>query len=169
MSTIKKLFANFEEGTCMVLMTTMVMALTLQVFMRFVLSSSLAWTEELSRYSFIWTVYMGGVLAVKHTQHVRITAQFLVFPPKIRVAIMVMTDLLWMTANFVIAYYSIDALRGAFEFPEISPTLGIVKGYVEAMLPLSFLLMNVRMAMRYVGLIRKGELMSIAEISGEEG
>ncbi len=44
----------------MALMATMVFALTLQVFMRFVLSSSLAWTEELSATAssglFTWVV-----------------------------------------------------------------------------------------------------------------
>ncbi len=152
----------------MILVATMVFALTLQVFMRFVFSSSLAWTEELSRYSFIWSVYMGGVLAVKHSQHVRITAQFLIFPPKVRVAIMMFTDLLWIAVNFFIAYHSCVALESAFEFPEISPTMGIVKGYVEAMLPLSFMLMNMRLIMKYWELIKNNDLMSLAEISGGE-
>ncbi len=150
----------------MALMATMVFALTLQVFMRFVLSSSLAWTEELSRYSFIWSVYMGGVLAVKHSQHVRITAQFLIFPPKVRVAVIMFTDLLWIAANFFIAYQSSIALQSAFEFPEVSPTLGIVKGYVEAMLPVCFVMMNVRLVMKYWELIKNGELMSLAKIGG---
>ncbi|BDQ37215.1 hypothetical protein SYK_15750 [Pseudodesulfovibrio nedwellii] len=152
----------------MALMATMVFALTLQVFMRFVLSSSLAWTEELSRYSFIWSVYMGGVLAVKHSQHVRITAQFLVFPPKIRVGMTIFTDLLWIAANFFIAYQSGLALQSAFEFPEVSPTLGIVKGYVEAMLPACFLLMNLRLIMKYWELIKNHDLMSLAKIGGGE-
>ncbi len=150
----------------MILIATMVFALTLQVFMRFVLSSSLAWTEELSRYSFIWSVYMGGVLAVKHTQHVRITAQFLVLPPKARVALLMFTDTLWMIANFFIAYQSVLVLGDAFEFPEVSPTLGIVKGYVEAMLPACFLLMNLRLILKYWDLIKNHELMSLAQIGG---
>jgi len=150
----------------MVLVATMVFALTLQVFMRFVLSSSLAWTEELSRYSFIWSVYMGGVLAVKHSQHVRITAQFLVLPPKARVALLMFTDTLWMVANFFIAYQSVRVLGDAFEYPEVSPTLGIVKGYVEAMLPASFLLMNLRLALKYWHLIKNNELMTLAQIGG---
>ncbi|WP_050813969.1 TRAP transporter small permease [Pseudodesulfovibrio mercurii] len=152
----------------MILIATMVFALTLQVFMRFVLSSSLAWTEELSRYSFIWSVYMGGVLAVKHTQHVRITAQLLVLPPKIRVAVLMFTDTIWIVANFFIAYQSVQVLKCAFEFPEISPTLGIVKGYVEAMLPASFLLMNLRLIMKYWHLVKNHELMSLAQIGGGE-
>ena len=165
---MKKFFSQFEENMCILFLGTMVMALALQVIMRFVFSSSLAWTEELSRYTFIWSVYMGGVLAVKHGQHVRITAQFLIFPPKIRVAVRVFTDLLWIAANFFIAYQSRLVLGDAFAFPEVSPTLGIVKGYVEAMLPVCFLLMNVRLIMSYWNLLRDNDLMSLADIGGGE-
>ena len=168
MNIVKKFFANFEENACMVLLGTMVFALTLQVFMRFVLSSSLAWTEELSRYTFIWSIYMGAVLAVKHSQHVRITAQFLIFSPRVRVVMRVCTDVLWMAANFFIAYQSGLALESAFAFPEVSPTLGIVKGYVEAILPVCFLLMNLRLAMKYWSLVKNHDLMSLAEIGGGE-
>ncbi len=166
MFILKKFFADFEEGACMVLVATMVFALTLQVLMRFVFSSSLAWTEELSRYSFIWSVYMGGVLAVKHSQHVRITAQFMVLSPKCRVAVLLFTDTVWFLANLFIAYQSAKVLGDAFEFPEVSPTLGIVKGYVEAMLPASFLLMNLRLVIRYWHLVKNRELMTLAKIDG---
>jgi TRAP-type C4-dicarboxylate transport system permease small subunit len=166
MNMVKKFFTQFEENMCILFLGTMVMALTLQVFMRFVLSSSLAWTEELSRYSFIWSVYMGGVLAVKHGQHVRITAQFLILSPKVRVALRVFTDLLWMAANFFIAYQSVLVLQDAFAFPEVSPTLGIVKGYVEAMLPVCFLLMNLRLVMTYWNLLKNNDLMSLADMGG---
>jgi TRAP-type C4-dicarboxylate transport system permease small subunit len=166
MNIAKKFFTNFEENLCMLFLGAMVFALTLQVFMRFFLSSSLAWTEELSRYTFIWSVYMGGVLAVKHGQHVRITAQFMVLPPKCRVALRVFTDCVWILANFFIAYQSGLALENAFAFPEVSPTLGIVKGYVEAMLPVSFLLMNVRLIMGYWKLFKDHDLMSLAQIGG---
>jgi TRAP-type C4-dicarboxylate transport system permease small subunit len=41
----------------------------LQVFTRYVLNNSLAWTEELSRYSVIWSTLMGSVLATKSGAH----------------------------------------------------------------------------------------------------
>ncbi|WP_461211269.1 hypothetical protein [Desulfocurvus sp. DL9XJH121] len=80
----------------------------------------------------------------------------------------IFTDLLWMAANFFIAYQSVLALEGAFAFPEVSPTLGVVKGYVEAMLPFSFLLMNLRLGMNYWSLIRNNSLMDLADIDGGE-
>ena len=80
MSFFKQLYDNFEEGACALFVAVMVLCLFLQVAMRIAVGSSLAWTEELSRYSFLWAVYVGAALAVKRGGHVRITAQFMFLP-----------------------------------------------------------------------------------------
>ena len=79
MSFLKQLYDNFEEGACALFVAVMVLCLFLQVAMRIAVGSSLAWTEELSRYSFLWAVYVGAALAVKRGGHVRITAQFMLW------------------------------------------------------------------------------------------
>ena len=53
MSFFKQLYDNFEEGACALFVAVMVLCLFLQVAMRIAVGSSLAWTEELSRYSFL--------------------------------------------------------------------------------------------------------------------
>ena len=77
MGFLKLCFANFEEWTSAFLVGLMIVCLIIQVFIRFIFGSALAWTEELSRYAFIWAVYVGAALCVKRRIHVRITAQFL--------------------------------------------------------------------------------------------
>jgi TRAP-type C4-dicarboxylate transport system permease small subunit len=84
MSFFKQLYDNFEEGACALFVAVMVLCLFLQVAMRIAVGSSLAWTEELSRYSFLWAVYVGAALAVKRGGHVRITAQFMFLPTRWR-------------------------------------------------------------------------------------
>jgi TRAP-type C4-dicarboxylate transport system permease small subunit len=44
----------------------------LQVFSRFLLPSSPIWTEELSRYLFIYLIVMGSGLVISKNQHVRL-------------------------------------------------------------------------------------------------
>ncbi|GAB7386970.1 hypothetical protein BSNK01_08060 [Bacillaceae bacterium] len=43
----------------------------LQVFFRYVLNNSLSWSEELSRFIFVWITFLGAALAVKEKMHVR--------------------------------------------------------------------------------------------------
>lgn len=167
MKILKKIIDNFEECACASLVAVMVMSLTLQVAVRMMYGSSIAWTEELSRYSFIWSVYMGGVLAAKRGEHVRITAQFMYLPRALKEHVLIVTDGLWVAANFFIAYQSYVALGDAMAFPEYSPTLGIVKGYVELIIPISFVMMNIRIISRYVTHWRSGTLYELTRIEGE--
>lgn len=44
----------------------------LQVFSRFLLPSSPIWTEELSRYLFVYLIVMGSGLVISKNQHVRL-------------------------------------------------------------------------------------------------
>ena len=132
MSFFKQLYDNFEEGACALFVAVMVLCLFLQVAMRIAVGSSLAWTEELSRYSFLWAVYVGAALAVKRGGHVRITAQFMFLPTRWR-----------------LVFRAVG---------EVSPTLGVVKAWVECIIPFSFVLVSWRIVEEYVVRWRNGTL-----------
>ena len=61
MSFFKQLYDNFEEGACALFVAVMVLCLFLQCHAHR-RGSSLAWTEELSRYSFLWPCMSGPPL-----------------------------------------------------------------------------------------------------------
>lgn len=153
-----KFYNNFEEIFCAFTMAIMVGCLTLQVVIRVVAGSSLAWTEELSRYSFLWTVYIGAALAAKHNDHVRITAQFLLFPQKFRLFMRFVADVIWVGFTLYIVVHSWEVIRDGMEFPEISPTLHIVKSYIEMIIPAGFALMSFRVVEGWITRWRKGTL-----------
>ena len=54
---------------------TMVMTLLIffQVISRYIFNVSLAWSEEISRYLFIWTVWLAVPYAVVKGRHIRLT------------------------------------------------------------------------------------------------
>ncbi|BFR50178.1 TRAP transporter small permease [Nitratidesulfovibrio sp. HK-II] len=158
MTLLKKCYDNLEEYICALLVATMVCCLSIQVIMRIITGSSFAWTEELSRYSFIWSVYVGAALAVKRNAHVRITAQFAFLSSPARLAVRGATDILWIAFNLYFASVSFDAIGEALAFPEISPTLGVVKGYVEMIIPACFILTSWRIAEQYLVHWRNGTL-----------
>lgn len=149
MAFLRKFYDNFEEWTSAFLVALMVFCLTIQVFIRFVFGSALAWTEELSRYAFVWAVYVGAALCVKRRAHVRITAQFLKLNARGRLCFLVICDAIWIFFNIFIVFNSIEVIRDGLDFPEISPTLHIVKSWVEAIIPFSFALMSWRLVQQY--------------------
>ena len=51
--------ARWERGVAVILLAATVAIVVLQVFFRYVLNSSLSWTEEAARYLFIWAALLG--------------------------------------------------------------------------------------------------------------
>lgn len=163
----RKLYDNFEEYMCATLCAGMILCLTLQVCIRAISGSALAWTEELSRYCFIWTVYIGMSLATKKVSQVRITAQLFWASPQVKLAFRVVTDCICVVFNLLIAWIALEVVRENYEFPEISPTLGIVKANVEMIIPCSFLLTTWRIVEQYVRHYGNGTLLELVQQSEE--
>ena len=162
---LKKIYDNFEEVFCVLCMGIMVMCLSLQFLIRLTTGSSLAWTEELSRYTFIWTVYIGVAVVAKHNAHVRVTAQFLLAPLKVKLGMRFLADCIWAGFTLFIAWHSWQMVQISFEFPEISPTMGIVKAWVEMIIPVGFLIMSWRVMEHWIRHLRAGTLYSLVQDS----
>ena len=101
---LRHLYGNLEQYFCAFLMVLMVFCLGAQVFFRFVLNASLTWSEELSRFAFIWLVYMGAVLGAKERIHIRVTAFHRLLPAAARGWGLPAADLLWVAINLTFAW-----------------------------------------------------------------
>ena len=47
--------------------------MTVQVILRFGFNSPKAWAEEVVRYLFVWSVYLGAIMALIRGKHIRVT------------------------------------------------------------------------------------------------
>ncbi len=56
--------------TLVVMMIVMTLAVIVQVFLRYVFSFSLSWSEEVARYLMIWVAFLGGSLALQKGLHI---------------------------------------------------------------------------------------------------
>ncbi len=68
------MIAKVEEAISCLCMAVMVVVIGMQVFNRYVLGSSLVWSEELGRFLFIWSVWVGCSYAMREDRHLRVTA-----------------------------------------------------------------------------------------------
>jgi TRAP-type C4-dicarboxylate transport system permease small subunit len=69
---VEKLAALTERGLKVftgTLLAAMVVVILLQVTFRYALNLSLAWTEEVGRYLFVWICLFGASLAYRYGQH----------------------------------------------------------------------------------------------------
>ncbi|PIE54408.1 MAG: C4-dicarboxylate ABC transporter substrate-binding protein [Dethiosulfovibrio peptidovorans] len=65
---------RFVEGCASALLVAMVVIVFLQVLFRFVIRSSLPWSEEAARYILVWLSFLGASIAVRRHGHVGVEA-----------------------------------------------------------------------------------------------
>ena len=152
-STLKRIllayYDEFEKYFCAFIMTVMVICLGAQVFFRFVLDASLTWSEELSRFSFVWVIYLGASLAAKERIHIRVTAPQLLLPAQYRHYATLFADLIWIIFNLFFAYQGILQMKHMFKFTFISPALQWNTAFIYSIIPLGFLIMTFRIIQGY--------------------
>lgn len=71
--TVSAFAARVTRWIVIVAAAVMIASLILQIFFRYVIGSSLVWSEELALFLFTWVVLLAGSLGVRERYHVRLT------------------------------------------------------------------------------------------------
>ena len=121
---------------CAVLLTFMTVLVLIQVFSRYILNSPVAFTEELVRYSLIWTGFIGAAYAFSTREHMSLTLIRDKFTGKAHTALLVVIDgLILLMAIFV---FTIGGFKLAVSASrEFSALLGIPRSLVYSIAPVS--------------------------------
>ena len=121
---------------CAVLLTFMTVLVLIQVFSRYILNSPVAFTEELVRYSLIWTGFIGAAYAFSTREHMSLTLIRDKFTGKAHTALLVAIDgLILLMAIFV---FTIGGFKLAVSASrEFSALLGIPRSLVYSIAPIS--------------------------------
>jgi C4-dicarboxylate transporter DctQ subunit len=147
MGKVKKLawlYNNLEELVCGTLLCWIMSLLMSQVVYRYVFGKSLAWAEEVSRFSFLYMVYFAASLGVQKAIHIRVTAHLEYLPSKVRVVLMAITDCVWLVFNAFVIVEGVALLEGMATQKMVSAALMLDMRYVYLVLPLGFALQSIR-------------------------
>jgi len=140
---------NFEKCVANFCLASLVAILGLQVFFRYILQTGLSWSEEISRFSFIWFVYISGSLAVQKGTHIRVTAGVQLLPQEMRKYVHVLADLIWLIFNVVVVVSGILLVMNMLYYPMYSTSLYISLAYMYLVIPLAHVMMIYRIMEGY--------------------
>lgn len=133
---IKFVMDKFLSIACAVLLSFMTILVLIQVFSRYILNSPVAFTEELVRYSLIWTGFIGAAYAFSTREHMALTLFRDKFQGKGHTAVVVLIDtLILVLAIFVFTIGGVKLALSARR--EFSALLGIPRSLVYAIAPVS--------------------------------
>ena len=140
----KKIFDNLEGYFCVGALAAMSVVVFIQVVCRFVLKSSLPWSEEVSRYLLVWVSFLGGAYGVRQGAHIGVEAFMLLFPKKIQQVVAIFVTIASMLLCAVILKYGIDIVSTQLSKMQVSPAMRMPMGYMYAAIPIGMVFFIIR-------------------------
>ena len=104
MKILKWLDKHFEEAISVFLMAGMTILVTMQVILREV-GASLAWTEELTRYMFVWLIYISSSYAIRMRGHIKVELISLIVKEKGKLILDLISNVAFLIFAILIAIY----------------------------------------------------------------
>ena len=132
---MKKIFTNFEEYICTILLSIMTVVVFYQVFCRFVIKAALPWSEELSIYILAWVSFLGASIGVKRGAHIGVEAVIQLFPKKIQRYFVLFSYCICTVFFVMIVYYGMLIVQKQIITGQVSPAMRIPMYYAYLSVP----------------------------------
>ncbi len=153
MSIFTKLITRVEEIFSSVCLGLMVVIISVQVFQRYVLQSSLDWSEELSRYLFIWAVYVGCSFATREDRHLEVTILRHAFGGKLAKSVTIISGLCSIVFCVCTSIWGFQMVNFLAATGQKTPALEVQMYWVFLSVPVGMGLMGIRTLERLFGVI----------------
>ncbi len=152
-----KLYQKFLSviGWMIVGLTTMLIVIVFyNVASRFIFHSTVAWTEEIARFLFIWLTFLGAVLVNDKYEHMNLDVVVTSLPPKagkliqlISTTIACILFIILMVGGYKVVLRNMDWRSSALEIPY---------AYVYMIEPICCVIMAGQSIVRICKIVRKG-------------
>ena len=150
MKVLRFLDDNLEKMICTVTLALMSAIIVAQVFFRYVLNNSLSWSEELARYLFIWTIYIGISYGVKMDKHVAVDAVYSYMPKGVKKYYAMIAYALFLLFAAAIVYYGVTVVGMQISSGQVSPAMGLPMQYVYGAPVVGMVLTVIRLVQKII-------------------
>jgi len=113
------------------------------------------WTEELSRWLFVYIVFLGASQAVHYHEHIAIDVLVKKLPPRLQTLISLLVNGIMLFCAGVFIFYGLKSMR--FASMQRPLTLPVTNAMLYGIVPVSFGLIFIRLIANTLRLLRKPE------------
>ena len=132
----------FEKVFMNVFFCIMLACVFLQVFTRLILNDPLSFTEEVSRFAYVWITFLGISFSMRNRDHIRIEAFTKRLKPQIKMVLEILIDFLTIC---IMGYLFIESIQFvSFTAINKAPALNVSMMIVNICLPIGTCLSVVR-------------------------
>ena len=133
--------------------------IVIQVFFRYVLNSSISWSDEVMGFLLVWLTFTGAVLAMHDNSHIGIDILAEMVPLRMRLFVNILIDACIML--FLVVFTWAASLLCMKMFDNYAISLEIRMSYIYSILPLAgvFMIVSVvrRIAHEFSSVVKKGK------------
>ena len=150
---MKKVFRwlddSLEETLMVITLILMTVIMGIQVFSRYALGASLSWSEELTRYLFVWEGFLSVSYCTKKCISIKIEQFVAMFPRRGKAIYKLVNHTFELIFFFYLIPFAVKYLISAVESGQVSPACHIPMYYVQAAPLVSFVLVAIRIMQRW--------------------
>lgn len=150
MKVLKWLDKYFEEAVLVILLCLMMLIMGVQVTARYVLGSSLSWSEEITRFLFIWSGFLSASFCVKKGASVKIEQLVSAFPRKVTHILRVISYTVEIIFFTYLIPFAVSYVQSAVTSKQLSPACGIPMYFIQFATLFSFVLCDIRLAQKLI-------------------
>jgi C4-dicarboxylate transporter DctQ subunit len=154
-----KWYDEIESSVCVLILAFMLVILFYQVVARYIFGVTNAWCDELSRYALVWFGYLSACYATCHNVHIKIDMFIKVWPKSMRKGIKLFSNVIFLIYVLVVAYYSSIWVYGLMKSGAITMGLKLPMALFCSIVPISHVIMALRLIQLEVRLINNPELL----------
>lgn len=145
---LKWLDNYLEESVMMGILVAMTLIMGLQVVSRYGLNLSLSWSEEVTRYLFIWMAFISVSYCTKKCVSIKVEQLVAMLSVKWKAGVKMVNHLIELIFFFYLIPFAYNYLMTTVASGQTSPACGIPMYYVQAAPLVSFVLVSVRIGQR---------------------
>jgi TRAP-type transport system small permease protein len=145
---------KWEDSIVFVIFWTLFAVVFLQFYTRYVLNSSIGWTEEIARYLLIGVTFVGSIMAMRKGTHIAVEALLVFAPKRLKHWILVSVDFLVAVFCGAMAWYGFELGNKA---PGYMVSVDIPKAWMYWAVAAALTGMTVHAAIRFVRRLRGQE------------
>ena len=171
MKAVRWLDKHFEEVILVALLFVMMMIMGIQVLARYALGNSLSWSEEITRFCFIWTGFLSISYCIKNSKSIKIEQFVEWFRDDFNGRAVHLFRFISYTIEFVLFAYLLPFayryVRESYISKASSPAVGVPMWTVQCITVIAFALCEIRIIQKFIQRVkafRNGE----KEKEGEE-
>ncbi len=146
MKVIKWLNEHLEEAILCILLILMTIIMGVQVASRYIFSYSLSWSEEITRYLFIWSAFLSIAYCTKKRINIRVEQFVSMIPESAYSYIKLVDDIIRLLIFIYLLPFAYRYLTSAVHSGQLSPACGIPMYFIQVAPLIGFILVIFRTA-----------------------